>query len=183
MSQPAQHPVYFGYTGLIDSNGVTRIAAALNQAVNNGASEIHFAFSSLGGYVADGIYLYNHIRGIPAKLVAYNTGSVASIAVAVFVAADERICSPNGMFLIHPTSIGAREGFTAVHLQTHLDSALADDERTERILRERTGLTAELLDARRSRDVHISPEVAVEHGIVSAIGDFTVPQGAQIFQI
>lgn len=56
---------YFGYTGIIDSNGVTRIAAAMNHAANNAFDEIYLCFSSLGGYVGDGVYLYNHIKALP----------------------------------------------------------------------------------------------------------------------
>src|SRR5205085_5288126 len=70
--QPQSHPqivmpdsnrrkiVFLGYTGPVDSEGVGRIAAALNDAVNNHYDEVQLSFSSLGGYVADGIYLYNH---------------------------------------------------------------------------------------------------------------------------
>jgi hypothetical protein len=48
---------YFGFTGVIEPQGVGRIAAAFNSAVNNGFDEIHLTFSSIGGYVADGIFL------------------------------------------------------------------------------------------------------------------------------
>ena len=107
---------YFGYAGGIDSAGVTRIAAALNAAVNDGAEEAHISLSSMGGYVADGIYLYNHMRGLPVKVVAYNAGSVSSIAVAVFLAAEERYCSSHAMFMIHPTVIPSQEGMGAERL-------------------------------------------------------------------
>jgi hypothetical protein len=45
------------------------------------------------------MFLYNHIRGLPLRVVAHNTGSVTSIAVAVFLAAEERYFAPPlGMF-------------------------------------------------------------------------------------
>jgi hypothetical protein len=122
---------YYGFTGLIDSNGATRIATALNAAVNNGCDEVHLVMSSLGGYVADGIYLYNHMRALPVKVVAYNAGSIASIAVAVFVSATERYCSAHALFMIHPTTMPSREGMTWGHLESSLQAALAEDQRTE----------------------------------------------------
>ena len=79
---------YFGFTGPIEPGGVGRLAGALNSAVNGGVETVHLAFSSNGGYVADGVYLYNHVRALPLHLVIYNTGSVASIAVSVFRAAQ-----------------------------------------------------------------------------------------------
>jgi ATP-dependent Clp protease, protease subunit len=175
--------VYFGYTGPVDSGSATRIASALNSAVNSQCDEVHLSFSSLGGYVADGIYLYNHIRGLPLKVVAYNVGSAASIAVAVFVAAEERYCSSHSMFMIHPTAFPTLEGMSAERLDGALQAALADDQRTENILRERTGIPNDILANRKVREVHITPERAVEIGLVQRIREFTLPKGQQIFQI
>jgi ATP-dependent protease ClpP protease subunit len=174
---------YLGFTGSIDTAGVTRVAAALNNAVNNGVDEAHLCFSSLGGYVADGVYLYNHIRGLPLKVVAHNVGSVSSIAVTVFLAADERYCSSHAMFMVHPTVIPSQEGMGAERLQSALDAALADDRRTENILRERARIPDCLLTERRTRDVHITPAQAAEYGIVHEVREFLLPPGNQIIQV
>lgn len=174
---------YFGYSGMIDDDGVTRLAAAFNLAVNEGTDEVHQCFSSLGGFVHSGIYLYNHIRALPLKVVAYNAGSVISIAVAVFVAADERYCSAHGVFMIHPTSFSPQAGMTAIHLQSSLNAALADDLRTENILRERTRVPDDMLSARRSKDVHITPQAALDFGLVQGLREFSLPKGYQILQI
>jgi len=174
---------YYGFTGMIDDNGVTRLAAAFNQAVNERCDEVHICLSSLGGYVHSGIYLYNHIRGLPLKVIAYNGGSVASIAVAVFLAAEERYSSMHGVFMIHPTAIPPQAGMTASLLQSTLHSALADEERTESILRERSSVPEAILADRRAKDVYIRPDEALSYGLISAVREFTVPQGNQIFQV
>jgi ATP-dependent Clp protease, protease subunit len=174
---------YYGYTGAIDSTGASRIAGALNQAVKNRCEEVQLCISSHGGFVSDGIYLYNHIRGLPLRVVAYNTGSVTSIAVAVFLAARERYCSSHGMFMIHPTVMSSTEGMSAQRLQSSLDSALADDRRTEDILRERAAIPEEILTARRFKDVYITPHEAVIYGLVHAVREFSLPGGDNIVQI
>ncbi|HEX3487400.1 MAG TPA: ATP-dependent Clp protease proteolytic subunit [Micropepsaceae bacterium] len=174
---------YLGYTGPIDSSGVGRVAAALNTAVNNGSDEAQLSFSSLGGYVSDGIYLYNHIRSLPIDVVIYNTGSVSSIAVTVFVAGKERYCSPHAMFMIHPTVMPSQEGMTSERLQSSLNAALADDARTENILRERAAIPEEILVARRFKDVYITPKEAVIYGLVHGVQNFTMPKGHQIIEI
>jgi len=174
---------YFGYTGPIEPGGAGRLAGALNAAVNNGVKIVYLAFSSTGGYVADGIYLYNHIRALPLHLVIYNTGSVSSIAVSVFLAADERYCSAHSMFMIHPTTMGQSEGMSARRLQSTLDAALADDDRTDNILRERSRLPEGVLVSRRHSEVHISPMQAVDYGLVDAVREFSLPKGQQIVQI
>jgi ATP-dependent Clp protease protease subunit len=174
---------YFGYTGLIEPGGVGRIAGALNTAVNNGVEVMHLAFSSNGGFVADGVYLYNHIRALPLHLVLYNTGSVSSIAVSVFLAAPERYCSAHAMFMIHPTTMQGSDGMSARRLQSTLDAALADDDRTDNILRERSAIPEEILVSRRHSEVHISPRQAVEFGLVQGVREFALPRGQQIVQI
>ena len=178
-----QKIAFFGFTGVIDSGGVSRISSALNSAVNGAYDEVHLCFSSLGGYVADGIYLYNHMRGLPLKVVAHNIGSVSSIAVAVFVGADERYCSSHAMFMIHPTAFPTLEGMSAERLQGALDAALADDNRTENILRERTTIPDHILTKRRFCDVDITPDDAAQFGLVQGIREFTLPRGQQIIQI
>lgn len=174
---------YFGYAGGIDSAGVSRIAAALNSAVNAGADEVHLCISSMGGYVADGIYLYNHMRALPLRVTMYNVGSVSSIAVTVFLAADKRYCSSHAMFMIHPTVIPTPEGMSAERLQSALDAALADDARTENILRERARIPEQLLAERRAKDVHIDPKQAADYGIVHGVREFSLPRGQQVVQI
>jgi ATP-dependent Clp protease protease subunit len=175
---------YFGFTGLIDSGGVTRLCAAFNSAANNAYDEVYLCMNSPGGYVGDGIYLYNHMRAMPFKIIAHNTGSVSSIAVSVFVAATERRCSDHSTFMIHPTSmIGQKDGMMWEHLQSSLNAALADDQRTENILRERTALPDDILGARRVRDIYITPKDALKFGLVHSVAEFTLPRGNEIIQI
>lgn len=174
---------YYGFTGMIDDNGATRLAAAFNQAVNEACDEVHICLSSLGGYVHSGIYLYNHIRGLPLKVVAHNVGSVASIAVAVFLAAHERYSSTHGVFMIHPTAMNPQAGMTTTLLQSNLSSALADEARTESILRERAQIPDDILAARREKDIYITPDEALRYGLIHRVTEFTVPGGNEMLQV
>jgi ATP-dependent Clp protease protease subunit len=168
---------------MIDDDGATRLASALNLAVNDGVEEVHLCMSSPGGYVHSGIYIYNHMRALPVRVIAYNTGSVASIAVAIFVGAAERYCSQHGVFMIHPTSFPQLTGMTAPLLQSTLDGALADDARTEAILRERASVPEAILTDRRARDVYINATDAVTYGLVQEVREFALPDGHQVFQV
>lgn len=174
---------YLGFTGLIGSDNVTRICAALNHAVNNNYDSVYLCFSSLGGLVADGIYLYNHIRSLPIPVTTHNTGSVSSIAVAAFVGGENRFCSPHAMFMIHPTALPMQENITSGRAQAVLDGALADDQRTEDILRARASVPEDILVGRRTRDIFISPDRALTYGLVHGVSEFSLPRGNQIAQI
>ena len=87
--------LYYGFTGTIEPGSATRIASAFNHAVNSGYDEIYLCLSSTGGYIADGVFLYNHIMGLPAKVTIHNIGTVMSIATALYVSAQDRYCSPS----------------------------------------------------------------------------------------
>jgi len=176
--------VYYGFTGVIDSNNATRLAAALNAATNGGYDEAYICLNSQGGYVSDGVFLYNHIKSLPIKVIMHNMGGVHSIAVTVFVAAAERFCSAHSIFMIHPTTIGPlQEAMTWERLDGARDAALADDQRTENILRERTTIPNEFLSARRVREVYITPQDALKFGIAHRVSEFALPKGHEIIQI
>ncbi len=175
---------FLGYCGLIDSAGVTRIAQAINAAVNQQYDRVYLCFTSIGGYVGDGIYLYHHIRSLPVPLTMHNTGTVASIATTLFVAGEKRICSPNAIFMIHPVAVGTQaQALSSAPLVTALQAALADEQRTDAILRERTKIPAEVLNARRKADIYITAQQALEYGLVHEVEDFSLPAGNHIFQI
>jgi ATP-dependent Clp protease protease subunit len=173
---------YIGYCGLIDSAGVTRIAQTLNAAVNQQYDRIHLCMSSIGGYVGDGVYLYNHIRSLPVAVHIHNTGTVGSIATTLFTAGTHRLCSPSAIFMMHPINVDTN-GAGSSPLKAALDAALADETRTECILRQRTCIPEDVLAKRRSGDVYITPEQALSYGLIDEISDFKLPSGEKLFQI
>lgn len=181
---PDKKIVYFGFTGPIESGSVTRICAALNHAINTGAGEIYLTFSSLGGYTADGIFLYNHLRALPIPVTIHATGNIASVAVAIFAGAEKRFCSKHVLFMVHPTSVPvSAEGMSWERLQVLMQSALAEEDRTEGILRDRCSIPDEMLAARRFSEVHFSPEDAVKFGVAHEVKEFSLPSGCEIYQI
>lgn len=174
--------VYLGYSGLLDAASVTKICAVMNVQVNDGLHRIYFCLNSLGGYIGDGVALYNHLRGLPVELTMHNVGNVSSMAVGVFLAASRRYTSAHGMFLIHPTKVQAAQG-NWEQLQALLASALADEQRLDNILRDRCALPEDVFAGRRNRDTYITPQHAVEYGIAHGIREFRLPRGKKVFQI
>jgi ATP-dependent protease ClpP protease subunit len=180
----ARKQTHLSFCGPIDSHGASRIADALNTAVNKGVDDVYLTMSSPGGYVADGIFLYNHIRALPLDVHMHNVGSVSSIAVVVFLAGRHRNVSQHAAFLIHPTTVAANNASLApAPLKSALDTALAEDIRTEEILRAHARLPEELLAARRHRDVFLSASEAIRYGLADTVREFALPKGSQIFQI
>ncbi len=174
---------YFGYCGLIDSAGATRIASNINAAVNEQFDSVHLCFSSIGGYVADGIYLYHYLRGLPISVTIHNNGTVASIAATLFVAGERRLCCPHAIFMMHPIAVPSNGSMASDLLRAALDAAQRDEARTESILRERASIPDDILGGRRTREVYLTAQEALSYGLVHEIANFTLPPGNKIFQI
>jgi ATP-dependent Clp protease, protease subunit len=185
MSDLAERKIaYLGYCGIIDDAGVTRIIQALNLAINGQFDAVYLCFTSAGGYVGSGIYLYNHVRGLPIDICLHNTGTCASIAATAFTAGKTRRASSNATFMMHPISVGAQIGqLSSAPLVSYLQGALADEDRTERILRDRTRMPELMLQARRNGELHITAQQALEVGLIDEVVEFSLPPGNQIFQI
>lgn len=184
MMELPQTTAYLGFNGMIDQNSVTRICSYFNEVINQGFERINFAFSSLGGYTADGIYLYNHIRALPLPITIHATGNIASIAVAIYLAGETRLCSEHVIFMMHPTSVpSSAEGMSWERLQSAMNGALAEEKRTDNILRDRTSVPDDIIGARSVREVHFSPEDAVKYSIAHEIKELSLPHGTRIVQI
>lgn len=96
-SQP--HAIHF--SGPINPITVNNLRSALLPAIRQNATEIKLYFSSEGGDLNSGLALYHFLRAYPIPLTIVNFGSVESIAVLIFLAADKRLVVEHGRFLIH----------------------------------------------------------------------------------
>lgn len=179
-----QKVAHFGFTGPVDSNNVTRVCQALNLACNKGYDSVYLCISSPGGYVADGFYLYNHMRGLPIPITTHNTGTVASMGTLIYLAGDTRICSAHSMVMMHPTSLPADpSGMNWERLDASLRAAIADEDRLDAVIKDRTAVTDDILQRRRVAEVHLKPHQAVQLGLAHSIAEFAPPKGVEVIQI
>lgn len=174
---------YFTLAGDINSDMVRRVFDALGKMTSDGIGTAHILLQSNGGYVSDGICLYNTLRNAPLDLVMYNCGAVASIAVTVFLAGQRRIASDTARFMIHKSHATAPVGARPEALQIIADGLMADDRRTETILRRHINLTPRMWDVHAHSDLHLSPQDALDTLLISELGDFAPPPGSPLFNI
>lgn len=65
------------------------------------ADKITVMFSSEGGDLNSGFSAYNFLRGLPVPVKMVNVGTVESIAIIIYLAADEREALETSRFLLH----------------------------------------------------------------------------------
>ena len=174
---------YFTLTGDINSDMVRRVFDALEKITANGIGTAHILLQSNGGYVSDGICLYNTLRNVPLNLIMYNGGAVASIAVTVFLAGQRRVASDTARFMIHKSHATAPIGARPEALQIIADGLKADDRRTEAILRRHINLTTRMWEVHAHSDLHLSPQDALDTLLIERLADFAPPPGSQLFNI
>lgn len=178
---PPPTTLFLGFCGIIDSSSVGRIAAAFNQAVNDGLGAVHLTFSSPGGDASAGVYLYHHIRSLQLHTTIHNMGMVASVATTIYAAANYRTAEQGSIFMIHPVHASAN-GAHATMMST-MDMILAEESRIDAILRERAFIPEHILANRRHVDVFFTAQQALDYSLVHDISSFTLPPGNQIFHL
>jgi ATP-dependent Clp protease protease subunit len=157
MSTDAEPPVaemHAVYAGAIDTAALTRLFQGCAAAINKNVPHLHLLMQSTGGFVGDGICLYNFFRAMPIPLTLYNAGGLQSIATLAFLGAKDRMVSTYASFMVHRTHMSP-EWANADRLRASANLAVLDDERTETILRQHLKLPEELWFSHRYEDIYI----------------------------
>jgi ATP-dependent Clp protease protease subunit len=182
MSTEAEPPVaemHAVYAGAIDTSALERIFKGCTAAINANVPRLHLLMQSAGGFVGDGVCLYNFFRAMPIPLTLYNAGGLQSIATLAFLGAKQRKANASASFMVHRTHMSP-EGANADSLRASANLAILDDERTENILRQHLTFPDELWLRHRYEDIFISAQDAVRYGLATAVGDFAPPLGGKV---
>lgn len=174
---------YYMLSGDVNSDMVRRVFGAVDTMTADGTQVAHILLQSNGGYVSDGICLYNMLTHAPIDLVMYNCGAVASIAVILFLAGKHRIASDTARFMLHKSHANAPSGSRPEALKIIADGLMADDRRTETILHRHVRLTQSMWNVHATADLHLAAPDALSAGLIHDIGDFAPPSSTLIHHI
>ncbi len=177
---PANHEnnAYYTLSGDVNSDMVHRVFESVSCMTEQGIDTAHVLVQSNGGYVSDGLCLYNFLSNSPIKFVMYNAGAVASIAVILFLAGSRRYASETARFMVHKSHATASPGARPDALNIIVEGLRADDARTESILRKHIELTPEQWAIHQYSDLHLTARDARTAGMITDVGDFSPPKGA-----
>jgi ATP-dependent Clp protease protease subunit len=174
---------WFTLSGDVNSDMVHRVFEAVAGMTEDQIDIAHVLVQSNGGYVSDGLCLYNFMARAPIEFVMYNGGAVASIAVILFLCGRRRYASETARFMVHKSHATASPGARPDALNIIVEGLRADDARTEAILRKHVDLTPEQWTIHQYSDLHLTATDARTAGMITAIGDFAPPKGAQLRNI
>jgi ATP-dependent Clp protease protease subunit len=175
--------VWCTLSGDVNSDMVHRVFDAVAEMTHEGIERAHILVQSNGGYVSDGLCLYNFLGNSPIEFVMYNGGAVASIAVIMFLSGKRRYCSETARFMVHKSHATASPGSRPDALNIIVEGLRADDARTESILRKHIELTPQQWEVHQYSDLHLNSADAKIAGMVNDVVDFAPPKGALLRNI
>lgn len=183
-SEPNAEKVgYFTLSGDVNSSMVQRVFSATAHMSSEGTETAHILLQSHGGFISDGICLYNYLSNLPIRFVIYNSGAIASIAVIVFLAGQKRYASHTARFMVHKSHASPPPGTRPDALQIIVEGLMADDRRTESILRDFVQFTKAQWAVHAQSDLHLTAEEALTSKLIDSIADFCPPPGASLTNI
>lgn len=183
MNQQPPTSVWFTLAGTVDNQMVQRVFQSFAAAMQSGVKDAHILIQSSGGFVGDGIAIYNYLSNLPINITTYNAGSVSSIAVLVFLAGVHRVASETSTFMIHKTHASPPPGATAAVLKELIDSLNIDNANTESILHRHIHMPPEKWDLHQHGNLIITAEEAKQFELVHELGPFSPSVDGQLFNI
>ena len=181
--QAYQKEGYFTLSGDVNSDMVHRVFEAVGHMTEDGIETAHVLVQSNGGYVSDGLCLYNFMSKSPIEFVMYNGGAVASIAVIMYLSGTRRYASETARFMVHKSHATASPGSRPDALNIIVEGLRADDARTEAILRKHVELNPEQWGIHQYGDLHLTAREAKAAGLIHDVADFAPPKGATLRNI
>lgn len=155
--------------GSITDTTAADTARRLVALAADSSTPIHVLVSSPGGHLESGDAIHDIVRFIDVPVFMIGTGWVGSAATHVYLSVprERRVCLPQTRFLIHQPSGGAGGPATDIAIQAR--EIVKARERIAAMIARETGrpLAQVLIDI--ERDNWLSPEEAIDYGLVSRV--------------
>ena len=133
--------------------------------------DISLYINSPGGSITSGMAIYDTMNFIKCDVSTICIGMAASMASFLLAAGTKgkRIALPNSEILIHQP-LGGMQG-QASDIKIHADHILRIKDKMNRLLSEMTGQPIERVVADTDRDNYLTPEQALEYGLIDKVFD------------
>ena len=152
-----------------DTTASLVVAQLLYLEAQDPDKDIQFYINSPGGSVTAGMAIYDTMQYIRCDVATICVGMAASMGAFLLSSGTKgkRMALPNAEIMIHQPSAGAQGQITDMAI--HLQRLQQVKERMNRLLAQQTGKTVEEVTAACERDHFMTPEEALEFGLVDRI--------------
>ena len=131
--------------------------------------DIHIYINSPGGSVTAGMAIYDTMRYIKPDVSTICVGLAASMGAFLLAAGTKgkRYALPNAEIMIHQPLGGAKG--QASDVKIHAEFLLKTRDKLNKILSENTGKPLEQIEKDTDRDYIMTPEEALEYGMIDKV--------------
>jgi len=145
------------------------VAQLLFLESENPDKDIHLYINSPGGSVTAGLSIYDTMQFIKPDVSTMCIGQAASMGALLLSggAAGKRYCLPHSRMMIHQP-LGGYQG-QATDIEIHTQEILTIREKLNRILATHCNQDIETISKDTDRDNFMSPEQAVEYGLIDQV--------------
>ncbi|REJ81943.1 MAG: hypothetical protein DWQ44_13585 [Bacteroidetes bacterium] len=161
------------------------LISAVDNLLAQGTKKLRLLISTPGGSVFHGLSIYNFIKGLPIETDTYNFGSVDSIGVVIFSAGKKRYSVPHSRFLIHGVkfNISGQLSIDEKQLEEYLKGLQIDQANIAKVIADTCGKTIERIYSDMHNRTTLSPQEAIDYGLVHSIQDDLIPSGMHLTTI
>lgn len=131
--------------------------------------EISLYINSPGGYVSDGLAIYDTMQFVQCDIATYCIGQAMSMGALLLAAGTKgkRFILPHARVMLHQPSGGA--GGTAADIERHAEEILKLRREMNEIFAKHTGQSVSRVEADSDRDFFLDAQGAKEYGLVDEV--------------
>jgi ATP-dependent Clp protease protease subunit len=161
--------IVFVGTPITDTVANIVIAQLLFLQKENKSQEISLYINSPGGYVSDGLAIYDTMQFITCDIATYCIGQAMSMGALLLAAGQpgKRFILPHARVMLHQPSGGV--GGTAADIERHAEEILKLRKEMNEIFARHTGQTLDRIDRDSDRDFFLNAQEAKKYGLVDEV--------------
>jgi len=155
------------------------VAQMLFLESENPDKDINFYINSPGGSVTAGMSIYDTMQFIKPDVSTLCVGQAASMGAFLLAAGTKgkRFALPNSRMMLHQPSGGSRG--VAADIEIQAQEILLMREQLNNLIAEHTGKSPEVIAKDTDRDFWMSPDSALEYGLIDRIQKSRVESGKE----
>lgn len=180
---PVPEEIYATLASQANELMVQKLFQGLTVAFSQRVKRMHLLVHTTGGFIGDGVVIYNFLRKLPFEVITYNGGWIQSVGVVAFLGAKQRKASKTATFMIHRSHFSSGVPASSQQLQAIADSLTIHDRTIETILRAHITMPDDKWEIHKHADLHMTADDALKYGLIDEIADFEPPLGATIFNV
>ncbi|NEO85960.1 MAG: ATP-dependent Clp protease proteolytic subunit [Spirulina sp. SIO3F2] len=157
--------------GINDGLANQIIAVMLYLDSEDSTKPIYLYINSPGGSVTAGLAIFDTIRHIKSEVVTICVGLAASMGAFLLCAGSKgkRLALPNARIMIHQPLGGTQGRRQATDIEIEAKEILRIKKQLNGIMADCTGQTVEKIEKDTDRDYFMSPQEALEYGLIDKV--------------